>query len=118
MRPDRVILGYILLQNGPIPASFCLFLSFSHYNFNNTNHKKRRRCTWDLNLRPQDGRHRQYHRAMAAVLATFCLQNYPKHLMILGSVLKNWTFLVQLLWQLLGNFGENLVSFYTNTWSH
>ena len=25
--------------NGPIPASFCLFSFFSHYNFNNTNWK-------------------------------------------------------------------------------
>ena len=25
------------LKNGPIPASFCLFSLFSHYNFNNTN---------------------------------------------------------------------------------
>ena len=25
------------LKNGPIPASFCLFSAFSHYNFNNTN---------------------------------------------------------------------------------
>ena len=38
-----------MLKNGPIPASFCLFLSFSHYNFNNTNWKKRRWCAWDSN---------------------------------------------------------------------
>ena len=24
-------------KNGPIPASFCLFSSFSHYDFNNAN---------------------------------------------------------------------------------
>ena len=28
-----------LIKNGPIPASFCLFPSFSSYNFNNTNWK-------------------------------------------------------------------------------
>ena len=41
-------------KNGPIPASFCLFSSFSHYNFNNTTWKKLRLCTWDLNPRPQE----------------------------------------------------------------
>ena len=40
-------------KNGPMQASFCLFSSFSHYNFNNTNWKKRRWCAWDLNPRPQ-----------------------------------------------------------------
>ena len=30
---------YFLKNNGPIPSSFCLFSSFSHYNFNNTNWK-------------------------------------------------------------------------------
>ena len=29
----------VFLKNGPIPASFCLFSSFSLYNFNNTNWK-------------------------------------------------------------------------------
>ena len=29
--------------NVPIPASFCLFSSFSHHNFNNTNQEK---CRW------------------------------------------------------------------------
>ena len=54
-------------KNGPIPASFCLFSFFSQYNFN-TNWKKRRWCPWDLNLGPQDGRHRWNHKAMAATL--------------------------------------------------
>ena len=53
-------------KNGPIPASFCLFLSFSRYNFNNSNWKKRRWCAWDSNPGPQDGRRRQNHGAMAA----------------------------------------------------
>ena len=35
-------------KSGPIPASFCLFSSFSCYNFN-TNWKKHRWCAWDLN---------------------------------------------------------------------
>ena len=30
---------FLFLKNGPIPASFCLFSSFSHYNFKNTNWK-------------------------------------------------------------------------------
>ena len=30
-------LTIIFLKKWPIPASFCLFSSFSHYNFNNTN---------------------------------------------------------------------------------
>ena len=52
--------------NGPIPASFCLFSLFSHYNFNKTNWKKHRWCAWDSNLGLQDGRRRQNHGAMAA----------------------------------------------------
>ena len=28
---------FLKKTNGPIPASFCLFSSFSRYNFNNTN---------------------------------------------------------------------------------
>ena len=57
--------GFIFLKNGPIPASLCLFLFFSHYNFN-TNWKKHRWCAWDLNPGPQDGRRRQNQGAMAA----------------------------------------------------
>ena len=49
--------------NGPIPASFCSFSSFSHHNFNNSNWKKHRWCAWDSNLGPQDGRHRWNHLA-------------------------------------------------------
>ena len=52
--------------NGLIPATFCLFSSFSHYNFNITNWKKHRWSAWDLNPGSQDGRRRQNHRAMAA----------------------------------------------------
>ena len=55
----------IFLKNGPIPASFCLFLLFSHYNFN-TNWKKHRWCAWETNLGPQDGRRRQNHGTLAA----------------------------------------------------
>ena len=51
-------------KNGPIPASFCLFSFFSRYNFN-------RRCAWDSNPGPQDGRCRQNHGAMAAILFAF-----------------------------------------------
>ena len=36
------------LKNGTILASFCLFSSFSRYNFNNTNWKKRRCCAWPV----------------------------------------------------------------------
>ena len=53
-------------SNVPIQASFCLFSSFSHYNFNNTNWKKHRWCAWESNPRPKDGKRRQYHGAMAA----------------------------------------------------
>ena len=47
-----VIISGVVLKNGPIPASFCLF-SFFSYNFN-TNWKKRRWCAWDLNPGPQE----------------------------------------------------------------
>ena len=61
-----ITISILFYKNGPIPASFCLFSLFSHYNFNKTNWKKRRWCVWDLNPGPQDGRRRQNHRAMAA----------------------------------------------------
>ena len=57
-----------LKKYGLIRTSFCLFLSFSHYNFKTTNCKKRRWCAWDSN--PHDGRCRWYHGAMAATLCT------------------------------------------------
>ena len=53
-------LGGVSQQMGCFfPASFCLFLFFSHYNFNNTNRKKHRWCAWDLNPGWQDGRSRR-----------------------------------------------------------
>ena len=58
-------------KNGPVPASFCLFLIFSRYNFNNTNWKKCRWCAWDSNPGPQDGRRRWNHGAMAATSKLF-----------------------------------------------
>ena len=71
-----MLYGHIaeVFLNGPILASFCLFLLFSHYNFKNTNWKKHRWCAWDLNPGPQDGRHRWNHGAMAAtqILTTVC----------------------------------------------
>ena len=33
----NLLITSVFLKNGPIPASFCLFLLFSQYNFNNTN---------------------------------------------------------------------------------
>ena len=56
-------------KNGPIPASFCLFLFFSRYNFN-TNWKKCRWCASDSNLGLQYGRRRRNHGAIAAT--TMC----------------------------------------------
>ena len=56
----------LLYKNGPNTSSFCLFSSFSHYNFNNTNWKKCRWCVWDLNLGQQDCRCRRIHWATAA----------------------------------------------------
>ena len=64
IRYSTLAMIFFFKKNGPIPASFCLFLSFSHYNFNNR--KKHRWCAWDLNPGPQDGRRRRNHRAMAA----------------------------------------------------
>ena len=60
----------LVFLNGPIPASFCLFLFFSHYNFN-TIWKKHRWCAWDSNPGPQDGWRRRNHRAMAATKNVF-----------------------------------------------
>ena len=55
---------FFFKKNGPIPPSFCLFSSFSHYSFNNW--KKHRWCAWDSNPGPQGGRRRRNHGAMAA----------------------------------------------------
>ena len=46
-------LYFILFKNGPIPASFCLFSSFSHYNFNYSNWKS---LGGVLGIRTQDCR--------------------------------------------------------------
>ena len=37
--PDPIKILQHKFFSGPIPASFCLFLSFSHYNFNNASLK-------------------------------------------------------------------------------
>ena len=67
MKSSRLVL--ISLKNGPNPASFCLFLFFSHDKFS-TNFdykwKNRRWCAWYLNTGQQDGRCRWIHWAMAA----------------------------------------------------
>ena len=63
---DYIVILFCFLINGPIPASFCIFLLFPHYNFNNTNWEKHKWCPWDLNPGPQDGRRRRHHGAMAA----------------------------------------------------
>ena len=72
----------------------CLFLSFSNYNFNNTNWKKLGWCAWVSNPRPQDCRHRQNHRAMAA--AQVCIVNSNQSLFLsldsfLCSLTHKWT---------------------------
>ena len=61
----------IFFLNGPIPASFCLFLFFSRYNFN-TNWKKHRWCAWDSNPGPQDGRCRRNHGAITLIYLMVC----------------------------------------------
>ena len=64
----------VFFKKGPIPASFCLFSSFSHNNFNYTNWKKHRWCSWDSNPWLWDGRRTRNPRARAAtLLAVFCL---------------------------------------------
>ena len=54
----------VLKASGPIPASFCLFSSFSRYKFNNTNWKKGRWWAWNSNPGPQDLRCTRNHWAM------------------------------------------------------
>ena len=60
------------LQHRPIPASFRLFSSLSHFNnkysFNFKQLKKRRWYAWDLNRKMYDGSRRQNHGAMAAAI--------------------------------------------------
>ena len=68
-----------LTQMGQSRPLFCLFSSFSSYNFNNTNWKKHWWCAWDSNPGPQDGRCRQSQGAMAATLylTLFLLYLFP-----------------------------------------
>ena len=56
-----------LTQMGQSRPLFCLFSSFSSYNFNNTNWKKHRLYAWDSNPGLKDGRRRQNHRTMAVL---------------------------------------------------
>ena len=57
------------LKMGQSRPLFCLFSSFSHYNFNNR--KKHRWCAWDSNPGLQDGRRRRNQGAMAATRVSF-----------------------------------------------
>ena len=72
------IIVFFLKKMGQSRPLFCLFLFFSHYNFN-TNWKKRRWCAWDSNPGPQYGRRRQNHRAMAATQHTCLIINPIVH---------------------------------------
>ena len=58
--------SFFFKKMGQSRPLFCLFLSSSHYNFNNTNWKKHRWCAGDLNPCSHDGRRWQYHGAMSA----------------------------------------------------
>ena len=73
---------FIFFKNGPIPASYCLFLLFSRYNFNKW--KKRRWSAWDSNPEPQDGRRRRNHGAMAATTCNWFKTNL--HFLLLFSL--------------------------------
>ena len=82
MGHSRPLFLYLILffkQNGPFPASFCLFLFFSRHNFN-TNWKKHRWCAWDSNLGPKDGGRRQNHGAMEATPEFTSLQKEGKQM--------------------------------------
>ena len=58
-----------MLKYGPIPASFCLFSSFSPTI--RIGIQKIFGCAWESNLGPQNGRCRRIHWVMAAVLRCF-----------------------------------------------
>ena len=60
-----------LKKLGESRSLFGLFSPFSRYNFNNTNWKKRRWCSWDSNPGLQDGRCRRNHRAMVVARLMF-----------------------------------------------
>ena len=67
--------GWIsVFLNGPIPASFCLFSSFSKRHKSNINWLKRWWCAWDSNPGWQDGRHTRIHWAIAAPWMNKCYQ--------------------------------------------
>ena len=70
---------FYFLKNGPILASFCLFTSFSHYNFNNW--KKHSWWAWDSNPGPQDGRRRRNH---GTLLCFCCIIFWTHQLTFLG----------------------------------
>ena len=54
-----------LKKNGPIPASFPVFIFVFSTRYN-LNWKKRRWCAWESNPGQQDGRHERIHWATAA----------------------------------------------------
>ena len=83
-----------LFLNGPIPASFCLFLFFFHYNFN-TNWKKCRWFAWDSNPGPQDGRRRWNHGAMAATSSLELVHMQQKRNSFLSRLIGKIPYLLQ-----------------------
>ena len=79
-----MFLGLVIIvfkKNWPNPASFCLFLFFSHDKFStNTKWQKHRWRTWDSNPGQQDGRRRRIHWAMAIiVLLLFPTAGWSSH---------------------------------------
>ena len=56
---------------------FSLFSSFSHYNFNNTNGRKRGWCAWDSNPWPHDGRQSYGGRPPTSCSTSWLSKNVP-----------------------------------------
>ena len=91
---------FISYKNRPMPASFYLFSSFSHYNFNNTIWKKHRWCARYSNPRLQDGRRRRIHWAMVAAPS---LSFFVYSMLFVFFKCRNWPILLFLyfsFWQL------------------
>ena len=75
----------------------CLFLYFSHYNFNHTNWRKHSWCAWYLNPGLQDGRRRQNNGIFILNYFDLLLRKWVVHIANFSTkhaqiVLRNYNF--------------------------
>ena len=109
----------VFLKKEPIPATFCLFSSFSHYNLNNKNWKKRRWRAWDSNSGPQNGRRRHNRRAIVAPPPKKnLLASWKFDVMVMSTKIRLVSTYVRLcskIWHLMSTFQSGVALWLTMT---